>query len=108
MDDTFVETLEGLLGGDLASTNLQESINRSMHCRHDGRKRLTTYGANLDEAVDGAVEEGMAHVHGQVQSRRLEAAGEATVRHCLPLLLDAAAIYLSIYNIYIYIYMHTM
>ena len=75
-----------------------------MHCRHDGRKWLTTYGANLDEAVDGAVEEGMAHVHGQVQSRRLEAAGEATVRHCLPLLLDAAAIYLSIYNIYIYAY----
>ena len=25
--DTFVETLERLLGGDLASTNLQESIN---------------------------------------------------------------------------------
>ena len=91
MDDTFVETLEGLLGGDLASTNLQESINRSMHCRHDGRKRLTTYGANLDEAVDGAVEEGMAHVYGQVQSRRRQAAGEATVRHCLPSPLDAAA-----------------
>jgi len=69
MDDTFVETLEGLLGGDLASTN----------------------GANLDEAVDGAVEEGMAHVYGQVQSRRRQAAGEATVRHCLPSPLDAAA-----------------
>lgn len=49
-----------------------------------GQIKMVTYGADLEEAVDGAVEEGVPHVDGDVDPGRAYRPREPTARHSPP------------------------